>query len=871
MIETIDQLGTGAIWSWIMTGPVYILPLVVAFFGALLVMLVYWLASSGHVRSGRHHAGFGQGRLLGRRLFFRPFEADDWGMISEVVRHVLVRELWRPGQWRRGFPSLILGEFAGAGRFQDAGQGGFDSLLTGVLKGRRLDLAFAPSEPVFQIMETDGFTELSGAGVNVDLKNKDGQLPDKVLREKGHWPSKMVGAYACFDFPLIGLEGLTAPPGSLQQDLIALSVNGLMMRGAGLESCLMSAGRLRRTANRLAASLEGFACTQVHIYHQSLAVTAWSFMALGLMEARQSDLERALLLFEKFNQETDPSQGLKGGGNDRLVIAGLKANEAVCAFALAQLRQRKRESGAGHKPEQRDDWRHDQERQERALYQRAVRAASAGLRTFRTDNFPGCHGALLVVQARAQAALSPDGALTMGHVDFPAVTETSEDAAGLVRADGVRLQAQLDQIIRFFRQAGHSSLIGPAGFVKGVLALHQARRHIGLQDWERAENALLTALADAHDNAPWWSISRVDIQFELGQLYSDWGQAFGERYQLEKAMHHYMALLESKTASRFHDRARLGLARAQLALSGITNEPAAHRRAIERFEGLQKSRQRANNESEISRSLGVARARLALCVRDVVEARLAVSEISAVLGHNQGVEPPRDVLLRLRARLREMLFLIEGDDVSLDRAIADRRELLSMAGAGVSELKWAVEVGDLVAVLSRRQYQASGAPRDFHEAHYLLEKALSICDAPGGDDALGDHYPVQHVKAGLYLQSGRLLSTFARVQFDLPAMNEAVTAFETYLSLMPRSLSGDARADALQQIGQIMMDLSAHHGQHDGLARARRCFAEAFDIYVEKGKMDQANRMRRFMENAEAALLAYQGGEEPRALAPPGT
>lgn len=244
------------------------------------------------------------------------------------------------------------------------------------------------------------------------------------------------------------------------------------------------------------------------------------------------------------------------------------------------------------------------------------------------------------------------------------------------------------------------------------------------------------------------------------------------------------------------------------------------------------------------------------------EARQAISLISAVIGQNGGFWPSRDVLLRLRARLRELLFLLEGDDLALDRAINDRRELVANAAAGPRGLRWSVEVGDLVGLLSRRQYKLDGEAQDFHEAHYLLEKSISICAGggldEGGVDEPGAGYNIPHIEAGLQLKLGKLLASFARVKFDLSALNEAVTAFERFLALTPRASNPLGRAAVLNDIGQIMMDRSEHYGNHDGLRRAVLCFAEAHDIYLEAQHMDQANRMRRFLENAEAAILAYQ-------------
>ena len=59
-----------------------------------------------------------------------------------------------------------------------------------------------------------------------------------------------------------------------------------------------------------------------------------------------------------------------------------------------------------------------------------------------------------------------------------------------------------------------------------------------------------------------------------------------------------------------------------------------------------------------------------------------------------------------------------------------------------------------------------------------------------------------------------------------------------------------------------MMDLSEQYGSHTGLKQAIATFAEAHDIYLEIGLIDLSNRMRRFLENAQAAELAYRPPSE---------
>ena len=263
---------------------------------------------------------------------------------------------------------------------------------------------------------------------------------------------------------------------------------------------------------------------------------------------------------------------------------------------------------------------------------------------------------------------------------------------------------------------------------------------------------------------------------------------------------------------------------------------------------------------KIERGIAVAKARLALIDRKKEQVITAISCICSVIGQNGKLWPTKDVLLRLRARLREVLFVLEGDDIALDRAIKDRRELVKLAEIGVQDVRWAVEISDLVTLLSKRQYKNNGNQEDFNEAHYLLETAISILEKRTEDDE--DQFDIPHIKGMLYLNLAKLLASFARVHFDEQALKEAAHYYQKFIGLTPRATNPTKRAEVLSQIGLIMMDLSEQYGAHEGLKQAISAFAEAHDIYLETGLIDLSNRMRRFLENAQAAHLVYEIPEE---------
>ncbi len=807
--------------------PAYVLSLVVMGLGLFVLLLRYLFVRYKMDKSPERVAEFSQSFLDQRQLLLRRLEDDEWGARSETIRQLLNRKFgsgpyfWGGGL-RIGLENVMRRAAASSGNEDGVP---FDVTLSGKVKGRHLEIHFIPPFPVF--------LSLAATGLSLEELYKAG---DKPGTDRSALP-----IYECFDFPLPSLQGLTAELPGLQKDLLCVAVNGVLARGFGLSGQLLSTAQLRKMALSFEAALGGLKLTQPRLYQEVTVVTAWSYLILGLQKREASCLMKALKLYQGLEKD-------KSAEFDSEVRAGVKANEAMAAFALSQLQtgffSLKRESSFSKLPRAETDFI--------TLNENLFTASQEALRFFRRETYPVIWGKLMTMMGAACAGLG----MKRGQAEF------IENAGGLGQGGcfhNIRTtEAQLSEVIEYWRENHQPILIASAEFIKGLLAKNKAQQQVGLQDWERAENAFLGALAKAPETTNWWLWRRVDIQYELGMLYLEWGTDFGEKGLLEKAIHYFEGLPTGALSPLPRRVIETALARCHLNLGGVTNDVADHRKALALFTALFETGARRADRQEVVRALSVVRARLALVEQNVKEARLAVSEISSVLGHNHADYPPRDVLLRLRARLREMIFLLEGDDISLDRAIQDRRALVAIADDSVSELRWAVEVRDLAGLLSRRQFQAPGRPRDFHEAHYLLEQCLAICEASEIDTDAGAVFTVSYIKATLYFQLGRLLSSFARIQNDQAALEEAITAYQGFLELTPRTLNGPGRADALHHLGQIHMDLSSHYGQHEGLGTARALFAEAFDIYLELGFMDQANRMRRFMENAAAALVAYQ-------------
>ena len=792
--------------------------------------------------------------LKGRRLILRALEGDELGAVSERLRGLFAREFvsrfWRR---RSSEAQLVVGDTSVEPQEGLCSQNGkLDVTVQGRVVGHQLEVTFYPSQPAPPPLsqEDDDVVPISGVLAPVSsLAGRDG--------------APLAGlCFECFDFPLTDFKGLTRALPDLQSEMLVVAAQGVLARGIGLSAAGLPLARLLSAAERFEAALPQLRLTQAVLYQEMRVVTAWCLMRVGLARRDETCLTRALLHFDRILTFDWRSR-------DAVVWAGIKSNEALTALALAQLSQSKTIApflvdGEGGRAPLSDC--------EMAGFQRSYQAAAGALQVFRRETFPSCWGRLLALMGLSGAVLS--ALPNRGALAF--------------EFQGHELDGFLDEVIGFWEPVGRGDdlishredmmpgegqtqtaldggIVAEATFAKGALLASMAQSEAGLQDWELAETAFLEALARMDGLRGWWFGTAEDVHFELGRLYFTWGGLFGDPRPLEKALHHFQTLSDVSWGRGGKALAvGLNLARCTLTYGGVTNEAAPLRLALKRFQALD-AHCVAFEGAGIDRCIAVARARLALLERDCVVGRRAVSEISAVVGQRAEGFPSKALLLRLRSRLKELLFVLEGERFALDQAIVDRRRLVKIADLGMSHVHWAVEVGELVGLLSRRQYQVTARKRDFHEAHYLLEKALARCGSADKDAPQQFTGQLRHVRAGLCLKLGRLLASFARMEHDLSAFHEALASYEKYLLYSQHDEAGPERGEVLNEMGQIYMDCSTHYGQHEGLLKAGACFAEAFDIFLRANHMDQANRMRRFMDHAAASLLAYQGGGEVKA------
>lgn len=800
-----------------------------------------------------------------RQLVLDPFQGDVYGRVGEQILGLMksgfkghrALEIFTGFNAHERVAEREREKVLHASKVRDAGSGKsskppYTVTIEGEVTGCGVQLKFFPQGPLY-LNETvaDGDTERS------DLYGHSGK---GFVAKGGHANDKRrvhALSYECCDFPLFELKGLTTGFQGEQRTLLLAVMAGLMSRGCGISGQFVNARQLLKWGKSLDQSLDGIRLTQKELHAEMLVVAAWCYFVAGVLKLNEAPLKRALALFRQIDDEFWHQRELTEW-------AGIKSNESMAAITLALIEEDK----PGGEPS--------------AYYRHVQKTAYQAMRSFRRDNFPHNWGKLMCKLALAYGSLEgthDEGSVAEGFLTGQGAgrTHAGPDISGRVIADGViqeraldggavipkdyrAIEEGLDQAIEYWRTQGQDDAICEAYYAKGKLAQNTAKRHMGVQDWERAENALLAALALSTEDMFGVVHRRPVIRFELGQLYLGWGTRFGEAELLEKAIHQFTVLLDrhSLVSHNIYAEAERALGQCYLNFGGITNRTEHLKRAIGEYRYLLSKRTTDIRRVELERALCVANARLALKQRNRAAIKRAITCVSAVIGQKNQLWPSRDVLLRLRARLRELLFTLEGDDVALDRAIKDRRELMAAASEGLKDLRWAVEVGDFVGLLSRRQYKFDGQMHDFNEAHYLLEKAIAICENNSADQEVRHQkLDIPHIKASLHLKLAKLLATFARVQFDEPALRESVGSFEQFLELTPRGVNPLDRAHALNDVGQIMMDLSEHYGHHEGLHRAVKCFAEAHDIYLEAEYIDLSNRMRRFLENAQAAILAY--------------
>lgn len=793
---------------------------------------------------------------INRRLYLPALQGDKFGFNAEQLLQLICQE-FKANKWHfwkvenEAYPFQIL---TGLSDEKTKSQIALKSThpviqitMNGSVENNELNLRFYPQGPLH-------FND-----------QEEGQ-PGTVLLPKGQTREKKENSFffECADFPLFELKSLKLTKeqhkiSRIEKILLKASLAGLMSRGAGIENQIVSANKLEKWAGELDDYLMSDISTDQpmnSLQTECITVAAWAYLVSGLSKKSKSNLKRSLELHQLLSYKN-------WEGREATEKAGAGANEAFAAYALMQLNP------------------------ENPSYPHIIRkTVFKALRTFRPESYPQGWGKLICKLAFAKT--TSDEMHFADKIKQPESEPLSEgqevknEKAVSLSDEGAdqyqtyhSIELALDKAIELWRKDNSShnirEAVCEAYFAKGKLALANSRINMGVQELERAENGFLASLALSDEEGkptkrPFFKITSTDIRNELGHLYLAWGTRFGEAELIEKAIHHFSTLLERKgclSKTQILDT-KYALAECYLNYSGLTNKNEDHAQAIYSFNDVLDEGIRGERQEKIERGIAVARARLALISHKKEEVKMATSSICSVIGQNGKLWPTKDVLLRLRARLRELLFTLEGDDIALDRAITDRRELVKLAEGGVQDIRWAVEVGDLVRLLSKRQYKSGGQSEDFHEAHYLLETAIAITEKETSSNEGGKSQELElsHIRGSLYITMAKLLSSFARLHLDELALREASTYYQKYIDITPRAINPKKRAEILSQIGLIMMDLSEQYGSHTGLKQAIATFAEAHDIYLEIGLIDLSNRMRRFLENAQAAKLVYLPSSE---------
>lgn len=770
---------------------------------------------------------------INRQLTLHRIQGDEFGFLAERLLDSLRKEfatnLWT--KWtksNKGLPFQIRTGLAEEDSLnkEKSRRKKFNVKvsLNGTVKNKKLDLHFYPHGPLHII--------------DPDVENNEIRIPLAQEGEfiEGEEPFKFV--YECSDFPLFELKGLSVEPLNRRKQLndeilLRASIAGVMSRGCGCANQIVSINKLERWAKQLDKHLITEKALSTNSNVELVVITAWCYLIAGLGRQNIEFLRRSLELYQLLTED-------HWQGREKAEMAGAQANEAFAAYALMQLIP-----------------------SDLSYAVQIKQAVQKAIRNFRRNNYPHSWGKLMCKLAFA-VSNNMSNHMSLGQQGKPIIEQDEKTEKGHTHQS---IELALDEAIELWRQNKQEDAMCEAYFAKGKLALNDAKRNMGVQGLERAENGFLASLAlsqpesEVHKNN-FMKIKKSDIRLELGKLYLSWGTRFGEAELIEKAIHHFESLLEDKLYSSKQSikETKLALAECYLNYGGITNDGKHHQQAIYRFNDILDMGVSGQTRDKIERAIAVAKARLALIDRKKEQVITAISCICSVIGQNGKLWPTKDVLLRLRARLREVLFVLEGDDIALDRAIKDRRELVKLAEIGVQDVRWAVEISDLVTLLSKRQYKNNGNQEDFNEAHYLLETAISILEKRTEDDE--DQFDIPHIKGMLYLNLAKLLASFARVHFDEQALKEAAHYYQKFIDLTPRTTNPTKRAEVLSQIGLIMMDLSEQYGAHEGLKQAISAFAESHDIYLETGLIDLSNRMRRFLENAQAAHLVYEIPEE---------
>jgi len=771
---------------------------------------------------------------LNQRIYLNGLKGDPFGQTSQVLKTTLQTKFARfVGAQSKAVTIVPTGAHQPSKEAAIALQNhpSFDVFLSGKVEGQKIELYLSsPTINAENLKVVSPFDDLPINEASAEPLVKT-IIPLKPNKPTPQTTKKSVYSYHCYEFPLISLKGLTCQLPGAQKDLLHCAVIGNLRRGLKISKHGLSVKLLNNRAQRLDQAAPGLKQTQPILYQEMTLVCAWCYMMVGLLSKNKPALTRALTLYKKSDEFHE--RAFKD-----FERATMLANQTECARALALL----------SKP-------HSKEH--RAHYQSAIETASRAMIYFERCNHKS---------GWAKASLN----LALGFgalVDTPLKEAGNEDSAYKIDPTNIYDQPSVENnlktaIAHLQKSAvsnGDEAALSAAYYAKAHIIKSTAKQHMGAQQWERAQNSFLAALSHSQNHELWFAPNSQDIHFELAQLYLQWGTDHGQQELLEKAIHHFSIVKEDKHFSHFTNRNDTALAIAQctLTLSGVTNSSLLHKSAREQLNTLKDQQKYKSCNELLDRALAVASARLALSEHDNQEARRAVTQISALIGQKTNSFPSKDVLLRLRARLREMLYQLEGDDRALDRAINDQRDLMSEANANMNELRWAVEAGDLAGLLVQRRAKGKDNQTDLQEANNLLHKSIAICETHQTPTfhAQGEYIP--HIKASLYKTQACILEGLGRADKNLAKLNEALGAYEKILTLRPREQNDTDRAKVLYYIGQIQMDKSEHFGQHEGLERAANCFAQSYDIYLESQQKDQANRMRQFMENAQAALLVY--------------
>ncbi len=625
-----------------------------------------------------------------------------------------------------------------------------------------------------------------------------------------------LSVFECFDFPLLKLQSLNPHLPGLQKEILVGALYGCLLRGQAFERGRFAVKKINSLVRQFEAVLPGIRLTQPGLFEELCVVCAWCHLFIGLQTKKTAPLQKALSLYQTIETFEWRKRELQEW-------AGIKANEASAAIALSMFAN---PTGA--------------------LSNQAIVAADASQDYFEAERFPHQWGRLVTIKAFAQSVLA--GTIEPGDVDL----NSGQQA----------LEQDLEQAIAYWRKFGKKRALLLAYYAKSQLAVPQAKRCSGVQDWQQAEHALLCAIEQYRPFNNWLGLGLDDLYFELAQLYLSQGVQFGDRACLQAAVQYFSRLVDKKVRSSMDQQdVCFALAQSYFQLGAITNEKQALAKALHLLNDIKDRGGSKDIGSDLDCFISVSRARLALLDRDQVQAYQAISGISALLGTTKTNSDKSacftfEDLLALRVRLREMVFIVQGNVCVLEKAVSDQRILVQKKQEAGQDLEWAVQVGRLVELSMLCPERLIEHPFQFHQIRSALEQSLAVCKQKGMHKGQKNHQQISYIEGSLRLKQGRLLAAYGRVRSDLAVFNEALAAYESFLDCSG-DCQGQELAEVLHELGQVLMDRSEHHGQHEGLDKALTCFAKAYELYLQAGLETRASCARRFMDNAQAAKLVY--------------